>query len=162
MEDNPPICDTSAKQYCGGSYRGLLNKLDYIQSMGFDAVWISPVVENIEGFAAPNGAGYHGYWAKNITNLNPHFGTKDDLLLLSQELHKRSMYLMVRPTHASISYNRRLVCRSMLLRITLPALDYPTLPPLRMILVRSMRRSISIPSVLLETTTIKQTASNAG
>lgn len=32
--------------YCGGTFRGLQGKLDYIQKMGFDAIWISPVVES--------------------------------------------------------------------------------------------------------------------
>jgi alpha-amylase len=30
--------------YCGGGYRGIINNLDYIQGMGFDAIWISPIV----------------------------------------------------------------------------------------------------------------------
>lgn len=29
--------------YCGGTWKGIENKLDYIQGMGFDAIWISPV-----------------------------------------------------------------------------------------------------------------------
>lgn len=36
-----PNCDIS--NYCGGTWKGIENKLDYIQGMGFDAVWISPV-----------------------------------------------------------------------------------------------------------------------
>jgi hypothetical protein len=36
-------------RYCGGNWRGIINKLDYIQGMGFDAIWISPVSANIEG-----------------------------------------------------------------------------------------------------------------
>jgi alpha-amylase len=32
--------------YCGGTFRGLQAKLDYIQGMGFDAIWITPVVES--------------------------------------------------------------------------------------------------------------------
>ena len=41
-------------QYCGGDYKGLISKLDYIQGMGFDAIWVSPIIENTEG-------SYHGY-----------------------------------------------------------------------------------------------------
>jgi alpha-amylase len=36
-------CDAGRGEYCGGSLRGIINKLDYIQELGFDAVWISPV-----------------------------------------------------------------------------------------------------------------------
>lgn len=35
--------DCWIRSYCGGTWKGLENKLDYIQGMGFDAVWISPV-----------------------------------------------------------------------------------------------------------------------
>lgn len=41
-------CDASQAQYCGGSFVGLTKKLDYIQNMGFTAIWISPIVANIE------------------------------------------------------------------------------------------------------------------
>lgn len=30
--------------YCGGTFKGLEGKLDYIAGMGFDAIWITPVV----------------------------------------------------------------------------------------------------------------------
>ena len=36
--------------------------------MGFNAIWISPVVENSDN-------GYHGYWAKDWESINPYFGT---------------------------------------------------------------------------------------
>lgn len=30
--------------YCGGTFKGLESKLDYIKGLGFDAIWITPVV----------------------------------------------------------------------------------------------------------------------
>lgn len=56
-------CDFNS--YCGGTWQGLINKLDYIQQMGFTAVWISPVVQNVEGLTG-DGDSYHGFWAQNI------------------------------------------------------------------------------------------------
>ncbi|KAI1132486.1 alpha-amylase [Nemania abortiva] len=82
------------RSYCGGTWQGLISKLDYIQNMGFTAVWISPIVKNIEAYTA-YGYPYHGYWAQDIYNLNAHFGTAADLKQLSTELHNRGMYLMV-------------------------------------------------------------------
>lgn len=41
------------------------------------------------------GEAYHGYWQKNLFEVNQHFGTKDDLKALSAALHARGMYLMV-------------------------------------------------------------------
>ncbi|KAF2215914.1 carbohydrate-binding module family 20 protein [Cercospora zeae-maydis SCOH1-5] len=79
--------------YCGGTWQGIVNKLDYIKGMGFTAVWISPVVENIPN--SKYGRPYHGYWAQNLYSLNTNFGTEADLKALSAALHARGMYLMV-------------------------------------------------------------------
>jgi hypothetical protein len=38
-----PDLDYTKRQYCGGTWQGIISKLDYIQGMGFDAIWISPV-----------------------------------------------------------------------------------------------------------------------
>ncbi|KAF9650224.1 glycoside hydrolase family 13 protein [Thelephora ganbajun] len=89
-----PACNTEDRKYCGGTYRGIMNHLDYIQNMGFDAIWVSPVVSTFEGSSA-YGEGYHGYWPQDLYSLNSHFGTGEDLKALAGALHKRNMYLMV-------------------------------------------------------------------
>ena len=71
-------------QYCGGNYQGIINHLDYIQGMGFNAIWISPIVENYPG-------SYHGYHLTNLYNLNPYFGTEDDFKNLITQCHKRDI-----------------------------------------------------------------------
>lgn len=87
------------KNYCGGTFRGIINNLDYVQGMGFDAIWISPVVKNSPGR-------YHGYAAIDFYTINPEFGTEDEFKELSQELHNRNMWLMVDivANHVSDSY----------------------------------------------------------
>lgn len=87
-------CEPRLGSYCGGSWRGIINELDYIQGMGFDAIYISPVTQNLEGDTA-YGQAYHGYWPQDIYALNDHFGTVDDLLSLADALHQRGMYFMV-------------------------------------------------------------------
>ena len=79
-------CDLS--QYCGGSYAGIIEHLDYIKGMGFDAIWISPIVENYEG-------SYHGYHLTNLYNLNEHFGTEDDFKALISACHEKDIWVMV-------------------------------------------------------------------
>ncbi|KAJ7473969.1 glycoside hydrolase family 13 protein [Mycena latifolia] len=91
--DSSTSCDTSLRTYCGGSWVGITNHLDYIQNMGFDAVWISPVVTNADDTAY--GDGYHGYWSRDIDTVSPRFGTAADLKALSAALHTRGMYLML-------------------------------------------------------------------
>ncbi|KAL4909110.1 hypothetical protein BDW74DRAFT_77705 [Aspergillus multicolor] len=86
-------CNTSAAKYCGGTWQGIINQLDYIQGMGFTAIWITPVTANLED--GTHGDAYHGYWQQDIYALNPHFGNEDDLRALADALHERGMYLMV-------------------------------------------------------------------
>ncbi len=75
-------------QYCGGNYQGIINHLDYIKGMGFDAIWISPIVENTEG-------SYHGYHLTNLYNLNSHFGSESDFKNLISTCHSKGIWVMV-------------------------------------------------------------------
>ena len=81
------ICQ-NLSNYCGGGFIGLMNNLDYIANMGFDAIWISPVIANTPG-------GYHGYWAQNHYEVNTNFGSAQDLINLSNAMHAKGMYLML-------------------------------------------------------------------
>jgi alpha-amylase len=75
-------------QYCGGNYQGIINHLDYIQGMGFNAIWISPIVQNYAG-------SYHGYHLTNLYNLNSNFGSEDDFKNLITQCHNRDIWVMV-------------------------------------------------------------------
>ncbi|KAJ8059596.1 hypothetical protein OCU04_011251 [Sclerotinia nivalis] len=88
---NTTDCPSQTYGYCGGTWQGIINRLDYIQEMGFTAIWISPVVEQV----ADPSRGFHGYSAQNLYGLNSHFGTASDLTALANALHDRGMYLMV-------------------------------------------------------------------
>ncbi|KFZ09918.1 hypothetical protein V502_08404 [Pseudogymnoascus sp. VKM F-4520 (FW-2644)] len=110
-------CNTAAQAYCGGSWRGIVNHLDYIQGMGFTAVWISPVVKQISAQTS-DGSSYHGYWAQDINQLNEKFGTVQDLKDLSGALHARGMYLMVDVVTNHMAYAGCGAC-----------VDYSTLSP---------------------------------
>lgn len=91
-DGSSPNCDLL--EYCGGTWKGIENKLDYIQGMGFTAIQISPVVKNFEG-STEYGAAFHGYWVTDFYQLNDHFGTAQDLKDLAQACHDRGMLLMV-------------------------------------------------------------------
>lgn len=83
-------CDTSLGLYCGGTWQGIINQLDYIQGMGFDAIWISPITTQLAGNTG-DGTSYHGYWQTDIESVNSNFGTEADLQSLAAELHSRDM-----------------------------------------------------------------------
>lgn len=53
-----------AQKYCGGTWQGIINQLDYIQGMGFTAIWITPVTANLED--GQHGEAYHGYWQQDM------------------------------------------------------------------------------------------------
>lgn len=80
-------CD-DLKNYCGGTFKGIEKHLDYITGLGVNAVWISPIVQNTD-------RGYHGYWAQNIFEINPHFGSRDDLKSLVAACHERGVWVML-------------------------------------------------------------------
>ncbi|OHW92324.1 alpha amylase [Colletotrichum incanum] len=86
-------CDLYESTYCGGTWKGIAQRLDYIQGLGVTAVWISPFVKNIQGKSL-DGDSYHGYWAQDIWSVNPLFGTAEDLVALADAVHARGMYLM--------------------------------------------------------------------
>eukprot|EP00128_Syssomonas_multiformis_P014785 Colp12_sorted_trinity150504_noHs@8715 len=79
---------TDLSDYCGGTFKGIERSLDYIQGMGFDAIWISPVVANTE-------KGYHGYWAQDLYRINERFGTPQDLKDLVAACHARDIWVVV-------------------------------------------------------------------
>ena len=75
-------------QYCGGDWQGITQQLSYIKDLGFDAIWISPVVDNIE-------PGYHGYWARNWEKVNNHFGDETSLKTFVDTAHSMGIWVMV-------------------------------------------------------------------
>jgi len=81
--------------WCGGTIKGVIRKLDYIQGMGFDAIWITPVVLQVPWPSQYSSYGYDGYYAMDWYKIDPHFGTEQDLLDLGHELRKRSMLFMM-------------------------------------------------------------------
>jgi alpha-amylase len=58
--------------------------------MGMDAIWISPVSKNLD-VDTPYHFAYHGFWVTDPTQLNPRFGSAQDLKDLVAEVHKRNM-----------------------------------------------------------------------
>ena len=80
-------------RYQGGDWRGMIEHLDYIETLGVTTLWISPVVKNVETDADVDG--YHGYWAQDVTQTNPHFGDLADLRELVAEAHKRKLKVVL-------------------------------------------------------------------
>ncbi|MFB8174497.1 pullulanase-type alpha-1,6-glucosidase [Streptomyces sp. NPDC055966] len=79
--------------YQGGDLKGLTSKLDYIKGLGTTAIWMAPIFKNkpVQGTGAGASAGYHGYWITDFTQVDPHFGTNQDLKALIAKAHAKGM-----------------------------------------------------------------------
>lgn len=94
IEDNP------RGAYQGGDFKGVTENLDYLEELGINTIWISPIVENIGHDVNSDAAqgsffGYHGYWAKDFEELNPHLGTLDEFHELIDTAAARNIDIMV-------------------------------------------------------------------
>ncbi|KAJ1552293.1 hypothetical protein HK405_011890, partial [Cladochytrium tenue] len=76
-----------SNSFCGGTWDGAVERLDYIANMGFDAIWISPIVNNTP-------TGYHGYYAWDFNTLSPQFGGATALQSLISAAHTRNLAVM--------------------------------------------------------------------
>lgn len=93
-------CDKSLREdYHGGDFAGLIQKLDYIDSLGVNTIWITPVVDNIDSFDSDeinqSVGGYTGYWACDFTKLDEHLGTTEEFDKLLDEAHARGIKVML-------------------------------------------------------------------
>ncbi len=108
---NPELYDPDKKdwgKYWGGDLQGIIDKLDYLKTLGITAVWLTPLFEQVEALFIDSAA-VHGYWTKDFKRLNPRFIHKDDSPSLNEtqeakntifdkliaELHKRNMKLIL-------------------------------------------------------------------
>ena len=84
---------TALARYQGGDWQGTIDRLDYLDELGVTALWISPIVLNVDTDAGIDG--YHGYWAVDFTRVNPHFGDLATLRRLVDEAHARGMVVLL-------------------------------------------------------------------
>ncbi|NBM19097.1 pullulanase-type alpha-1,6-glucosidase [Streptomyces sp. GC420] len=79
--------------YQGGDLKGLTKRLDYIKGLGTTALWMAPIFKNqpVQGEGKDASAGYHGYWITDFTQVDPHFGTNEDLETLIDKAHAKGI-----------------------------------------------------------------------
>jgi len=70
-----------------GDLRGIISRLDYIESLGVDIIWLNPV------YASPNDD--NGYDISDYCAIMKEFGTMEDFDELLEEVHKRKMRLIM-------------------------------------------------------------------
>ena len=91
--NNHRVDRSAMGKYHGGDWKGLEDQLDYLDELGVTTLWISPIIKNVDTDAGFDG--YHGYWAQDLTALNPHFGDLAALRSLVFAAHERKMKIIV-------------------------------------------------------------------
>ncbi len=74
----------------GGNLQGLTSKIGYLKRLGVTALWISPVFKQV-----PFHETYHGYGIQNFINVDPRFGTREDLKALVETAHQQGIYVIL-------------------------------------------------------------------
>ncbi len=101
--------DLTAKgTFHGGDLAGLTQQIDEIASLGVTALWITPVVKNIDGFVT--GAGfpdwaYHGYWPDDFSRLDSRFGSEAELAALVAAAHARGIRVLLDVVYNHAGYH---------------------------------------------------------
>lgn len=84
----------------GGDIKGITQKIKegYFDKLGINAIWMTPIVEQIHG-GTDEGTGvtygFHGYWTKDWTKIDPNYGTKEDLKELVSTAHKHGIRILL-------------------------------------------------------------------
>jgi len=80
----------AGNQFNGGTIQGIASKLDYLQNLGVTTLWINPPWKQRIDLQT-----YHGYGIQNFLDLDPRFGTRQDLRDLVDAAHDRGMYVIL-------------------------------------------------------------------
>ena len=86
--------------FVGGDIKGITQKIKegYFTDLGINAIWMTPIVEQIHG-GTDEGTGmsygYHGYWAKDWTKIDPNYGTTEELKELVDLAHKNGIRILL-------------------------------------------------------------------
>jgi alpha-amylase len=88
------------RSFEGGDLAGVLQKIEegYFDSLGVTAIWMTPFVEQIHaGVDEGTGKtyGYHGYWTRDWTAVDPEFGTRDDLRAVVDAAHRHGIRVVM-------------------------------------------------------------------
>lgn len=80
--------------FLGGNLKGIQNKLEYLKNLGVNTIWISPFNKT---------SAYHGYHVTDFYEIDPHFGTTEDLEDLIHSVHEQKMHIIADfvPNHCS-------------------------------------------------------------
>ncbi|MGK7932553.1 MAG: alpha-amylase family glycosyl hydrolase [Microcystaceae cyanobacterium] len=80
----------SGKRWQGGTIKGIESKLDYLKDLGVSTLWVGPMFKQRSRLNT-----YHGYGIQDFLEIDPRFGTREDLQALVEAVHARDMYIIL-------------------------------------------------------------------
>lgn len=81
---------TSGTIFNGGTLKGLKTKLGYLKRLGVTALWIGPIWKQVAKLET-----YHGYGVQNFLDVDPRFGTREELIDLVKAAHEQGIYVIL-------------------------------------------------------------------
>jgi glycosidase len=97
----------------GGDIKGLTQKLDYLNDLGINAIWLTAAYEQTHGFCG-GGSGdfphyaYHGYYPLDFTMMDKNMGTVEEFRTFVNEAHKRGIRVVMDIVMNHVGYNTAL------------------------------------------------------
>ena len=82
--------ESGACRWQGGTIKGVQSKLDYLKKLGVTAIWLSPVFKQRGHLDT-----YHGYGIQDFLDVDPRFGTRENLVELVKEAHAKDLRIIL-------------------------------------------------------------------
>lgn len=88
------------RSFMGGDIKGITQKIEegYFDKMGVNAIWLTPPVEQIHGYTDEGTGktyGYHGYWTRDWSAIDPNFGTWGELREMVKKAHAHDIRIVL-------------------------------------------------------------------
>ncbi|HEX9371119.1 MAG TPA: alpha-amylase family glycosyl hydrolase, partial [Roseiflexaceae bacterium] len=80
----------AGSRFVGGTLKGLTSKIGYLKRLGITAIWVSPVFRQVAAQQS-----YHGYGIQNFLDVDPRFGTREDLREMVATAHEHGIYVIL-------------------------------------------------------------------
>lgn len=95
-----PVPPAPYRGYMGGDIKGITAKINegYFEKLGINAIWMTPLLQNIDGYVDEGTGlsyGFHGYWIKDWTKIDPRLGTEDDVREMVKAAHKKGIRIIM-------------------------------------------------------------------
>ncbi|MCK4860798.1 MAG: hypothetical protein KAS85_02640 [Rhodobacteraceae bacterium] len=97
-DNNQDVDYSNPLAFQGGDLQGITAHIDEIADLGATAIWITPIALQIDHPTQAEGKDFyphHGYWAEDLTKIDPRYGTEADLIALTNAAHERGMKIIL-------------------------------------------------------------------